>query len=132
MMEVANYYRENHPDNDSILLSRTSAPDPVFGISGNSVSTKQGQGVELSVVNEGSTAAKLGLKQGDIIVGINNRRFGDDHLKQLSAEIAAANPGDTISFELLRDGRLLNLTQTFQPAILSGFTLNMDFSVVKD
>ena len=62
-----------------------------------------GKGVRLSGTAEGSPAAAAGLKEGDIITGMNGRPVGS--LKEFSDALKSLNPGDRISINYLRDGK---------------------------
>ena len=51
----------------------------------------------------GSPAAKAGIKEKDIIISVNDKKVGEsDVMSNLVAEYA---PGETITFEVLRDGK---------------------------
>ncbi|HHL44967.1 MAG TPA: M20/M25/M40 family metallo-hydrolase, partial [Gammaproteobacteria bacterium] len=68
---------------------------PDFAYSGN--------GVRLSGVAPGSPAATSRLKEGDIIVRINDEECTD--IKALSNLLKQLNPGDRIAITYLRDGK---------------------------
>ena len=63
----------------------------------------QGSGCSLSGVVPGSPAEKAGLKEGDIITGINSQVVHS--LKHFSDILKRLNPGDTLSIAFLRDGK---------------------------
>jgi serine protease Do len=67
-------------------------------------------GVLVQEVQPGGPADKAGLKQGDIIVGIDGRNVkdGDD----LVNEIASRRPGSTVRLGYLRDGKQDDTTVT--------------------
>lgn len=60
------------------------------------------QGVYVSSVNENSAAEEAGIEQGDVIVGINNRRV--DNVSELQEMVARNSPGDEVKVTLLRSG----------------------------
>jgi len=66
-----------------------------------------GKGVRLSGVAPGSPAETAGLKEGDIIIGINSKAIGS--LKDFSDILKTLNPGDKISVKLLRGGKEMNV-----------------------
>jgi len=55
-----------------------------------------------AAVSPGSAAEKAGLKEGDIILEINNEKITTD--SPLSKIIMKYNPGDKVALEILRDG----------------------------
>lgn len=65
-------------------------------------------GVLVNVVGPGTPAAKAGIKQNDVIVGIDEEAVAsrDD----LDAILSKTKPGQSVQIELVRDGT--NLTQT--------------------
>ena len=60
------------------------------------------QGVYVSSVNENSAAEEAGIEQGDVIVGINDRKV--DNVSELQEMVARNRPGDKVKVTLLRDG----------------------------
>src|SRR5205085_3698531 len=68
------------------------------------------RGALVSNVDEGSPAARAGLKQGDVITQFNGKAVADNN--QLRNDVAATTPGSTVSMQVLRNGRTDNLTAT--------------------
>jgi hypothetical protein len=64
-----------------------------------------GKGYRLSGVVDGSPAAAAGLKEGDVIIGINESAVGG--LKDFSAVLKTVKPGDTVLIKFMRDGKEL-------------------------
>ncbi len=62
-----------------------------------------GPGVRLSEVTTGTPAAQAGLRQGDVIVGINDTGIAD--LRDYSRLLKSLSPGDRIMIHFQRDGR---------------------------
>ncbi|MHB8871777.1 MAG: S1C family serine protease [Candidatus Doudnabacteria bacterium] len=58
-------------------------------------------GSPVSGVTPGSSADKAGLKDGDIITGVNGVKIDDTH--SLSGLIRQYNPGDTVTLDVIRD-----------------------------
>jgi serine protease Do len=54
-------------------------------------------------VEPGSPAAKAGIRQGDVIVGVDGRSVSD--MNELRNAIASTKPGTTVSLKILREGR---------------------------
>ena len=65
------------------------------------------QGALVSNVEDGSPAARAGLKQGDVITQFNGKPIADSN--QLRNEVAATTPGSTVSLQVLRDGHTENV-----------------------
>jgi hypothetical protein len=128
MLEINEYYQQSQPQRDSIAISRSASRDYVFGISG---APAQSGGLEITVIDKTSTAAALGLEKGDVIVSVNTKPVNADTLKVLSNEIGNTRPGDKLTFGLLRQGKPLTLTRTYQPATLPGFQIYMDLASAK-
>lgn len=72
---------------------------PLLGV----VTEKADEGVVINDVTEGSGAEKAGLKEGDIITGINNIAITSP--QQLAETIGKSKPGDEVDVEYLRDGK---------------------------
>ncbi len=87
--------------------------DNLFSVSENramlGVTTSQAdKGAEVESVTEGSAAEKAGLKKGDIIKTINDRKIETPN--DLSKEIKEHKPGDKVSITILRDKKEQKLT----------------------
>lgn len=65
--------------------------------------TYAGKGVRLSGVTPGTPAEAVGLRAGDIIVGLNAAPVAD--LRQFAGRLRAFNPGDVVTVRLIRAGR---------------------------
>jgi S1-C subfamily serine protease len=65
--------------------------------------------VVMSVIS-GTGAAKAGVKQGDIIVGINNTAVNS--AQDVSSIVSALRPGDQISLKIIRGTKHLTLKVT--------------------
>lgn len=61
------------------------------------------QGVYVSRVNDGSAAAKAGLKTGDVITRINRAKVNS--LAEAQEQIGRFRPSDEVPFTILRDGK---------------------------
>ncbi len=69
-------------------------------------------GVLLSGVRPGGAADLAGLKRGDILTKLGSHSIGS--VEDLMYALNAGKPGETVSVELLRDGKALKLEATFQ------------------
>ena len=81
-------------------------PRAVLGIS---VGPAEG-GVGIAGVVDGGAAAKAGLKAGDVIVQIGERKVTD--LRGLRIALRRANIGDKLTVRVLRDGKTLEIEVT--------------------
>jgi serine protease Do len=68
------------------------------------------QGALVSEVDQGSPAAKAGLKQGDVITQFNGKAIADNN--QLRNAVASTTPGTTVPMQVLRDGKNETLRAT--------------------
>lgn len=63
-----------------------------------------GEGVKIIEVEEGSDAAKAGLRKGDIIKKVNGKEIaGADDMR---SKVLGIKPGDSLSVELNRNGKI--------------------------
>lgn len=70
------------------------------------ITSKGGQNSDPAVVS-GSAADKAGIKDGDIIVAVNDQKI--DQNTSLSALLKNYNAGDTVNLEVYRDGKTIKL-----------------------
>jgi serine protease Do len=68
------------------------------------------RGALVSGVEDGSPAAKAGLRQGDVITSYNGKAVED--YNQLRNSVASTKPGSAVSLEVLRNGRTETLKAT--------------------
>ena len=69
------------------------------------------RGALISGVDEGSPAAKAGVRQGDVITSYNGKAVEDNN--QLRNSVASTKPGTSVSLQVLRNGR----TETLQATV---------------
>ncbi len=69
------------------------------------------RGALVSNVDEGSAAARAGLRQGDVIVGVDGEKVSDGNA--LRNRIASTKPGSKVALEIIRNGS----TQTVQATL---------------
>ena len=69
---------------------------------------KEGGGARITSVIEESPAAKAGLKKGDVVVSMNGDRVAGP--ATLTEMIHAAKAGDSVRFEVMRDGKSQSVT----------------------
>lgn len=66
------------------------------------------EGAMVSAVEDGSPAAKAGVKQGDVIVGLEGHSVPDSN--SLRNRIASTRPGTDVTLKVFRDGQEQQLT----------------------
>jgi S1-C subfamily serine protease len=64
------------------------------------------EGVLVSSVGEGSSADNAGIEKNDIIVGVNGVKTKT--VSELQEQIARFRPGDSVSLDIMRNGRRLS------------------------
>lgn len=109
----------------SEIKENGSIERPYLGISGFTITEKFKQtynlnidGVFLSKVEEGSSAANAGLRYTDIITAFNGKKITT--IEELSDEISKCKTGDTVSIEFIRNG----ITKMNVNATLSNYNQN--------
>jgi len=70
----------------------------------------EGQGVRLGGVTPGSPAEKVGLRAGDVVVGLAGRPIGS--LREFSEALRALAPGQSVDVVYLREGARQSTTVT--------------------
>ena len=68
------------------------------------------KGVRITGTSPGSPAEVAGLKDGDIILGFNDK--GLDNLMDLSNVLGSSKPGDKVKLRVLRDGKEIGMSAT--------------------
>ena len=70
------------------------------------------QGVYVGGVNDNSAGMEAGLKEGDIIIGIDGKTV--NNVANLQELVARRRPGDKIDVEYIRDGKTSKTTATLK------------------
>ena len=89
---------------------------PVLGLSGQTITELWSQyygvpqGFIVRNVEEGSAAAKAGIKVGDVVIGINNTTITS--ISEFNKIKAKYKAGDTITITLYRQGNKMNVKAT--------------------
>jgi serine protease Do len=76
----------------------------------SSLGLASAQGALVSNVEDGSAAARAGLKQGDVITHYNGKAVADNN--QLRNAVAATTPGTSVPVQILRNGKSDTLQAT--------------------
>jgi putative serine protease PepD len=72
--------------------------------------TEGTEGAEVAEVVAGSPAGEAGLKQGDVVTGLEGEAI--DSTEELVAAIAAHEPGDTVTLEIVRGSKSTSVEVT--------------------
>ncbi|MGB8730411.1 MAG: Do family serine endopeptidase [Candidatus Sulfotelmatobacter sp.] len=70
------------------------------------------EGAVVTQVEDGSPAAKAGLKVGDVITELDGQQVSD--ASQLQIEVGQKEPGSSIKLGILRDGKNINVPVTLE------------------
>jgi serine protease Do len=87
----------NSDDNDEMELFSENSNHAMLGVT----TEKAEQGVEVQDITKESAAEKAGLKEGDVITKINDKKIEDPD--DLSKVIKSYKPGDKVTVTYLRD-----------------------------
>lgn len=97
----------------------------VLGVQVNSASAKNG--ANITQIYKESGAEKAGLKNGDLILAINNKKIQDS--EELISSLKEAKVGDKVEVRILRSGEVMNFTvELGKPADNMFKTLNYECS----
>lgn len=77
---------------------------PLTPRAAQSLNLRSTNGIFISSIDRDGPADKAGLKPGDIIMRINDQLVGSGHWGE--QEIAESRPGDTVSIEFIREGKV--------------------------
>lgn len=91
------------------LLEFGNVQEAIIGI-GIDSSVDDIEGVKIGTIDEDSDALKAGLKEGDIIVKVNNVKI--TKFSELKGQLKAKRPGDYVDLTVDRDG--VNLVKTLK------------------
>jgi serine protease Do len=83
---------------------------PVTADIAESLGIKQAQGAIVDAAQPGSPAAKAGIKAGDVITAVNGAAIKDS--RDLARRIGAIAPGQSVKFDLVRDGQSQSVSLT--------------------
>lgn len=73
----------------------------------DSLGLKEPKGALVAGVNDGSPAAKAGVRQGDVIRSVNGEKV--EEFRDLARLVAAAGPNKTVDLSVWRDGKQVDV-----------------------
>ena len=119
----------------SDLIDFGSVKRAMLGITGGTIDDKVAkeyklgvsEGVYVSEVVKGGAADKAGIKDKDVITGIDGTKIGT--MPDLQAKVNSFHPGDKAVVKVLRDGKTLELPVTFQDGNIENGTVGSDGTV---
>lgn len=91
-------------DNEGISLFSEDSNRAMLGV----VTDMNDKGAEISSVSKESAAEKAGLKKGDIITRIGDKKIED--AEDITDAVHTHKPGDKVAIAILRDGKEQKLT----------------------
>lgn len=94
------------------FLGLTYIPDNVSDEELKKLGVRQGEGVYVSGVNDGSAAKEAGIKEGDYITGINGVNVAS--ASEMVEQVANYRPGDKITINFTRSGKDMKGTATLK------------------
>jgi len=123
---------EAYGQNNNVRMFYVDSNRAMLGVT----TEKSDIGVEVQEITKESAAAKAGLKEGDVITRINEKKI--ETPDELSAAIKAQKPGDKVNITYLRDKKESKTTAqlgkwkggTFSKT-MSGQNFNMDMGNLK-
>ncbi len=86
-------------DGNKISLFSEDSNRAMLGV----ITDTRDKGAEVIEVSENSAAAKAGLKKGDVITRIGDKKVED--AEDVSAAVKSYKPGDKVNITILRDGK---------------------------
>ena len=120
----------NTHGNDALRMFSMGENRAMLGVTTNQAD----KGAEIEAVTEGSAAEKAGLKKGDVIKSVNDKKI--ETPDDLSEEIKEHKPGDKVSITFLRDKKEQKVTaelgkwkgvSAFSYTPNQNFDMNLDF-----
>ncbi len=87
---------------------------PYLGVAPEQAKADAGSGAHVGAISKDGAAAKIGLKKGDVITGVND--IPVNSWTELQGTIASYNVGDKIKVTYRRDGKELSGTATLTAA----------------
>ncbi|HEU0114435.1 MAG TPA: PDZ domain-containing protein, partial [Thermomicrobiales bacterium] len=85
------------------LMRQGHVDYPYLGVTVAPATDEPAGPVRVAAAISGGPAADAGIEAGDVLVGLDGRRFGPD--APASVTLLAHAPGDRVRIELRRDGR---------------------------
>jgi serine protease Do len=86
--------------------------EPVDPIKAKGVKLDKPRGVLIINVIEESAADKAGIKEGDVILSVNDQAVNQPN--ELQAKVGILNPGDKVDLEVWRYGKKMDVVATLQ------------------
>ncbi|MBA6234289.1 MULTISPECIES: PDZ domain-containing protein [unclassified Colwellia] len=128
MVEIAEYAKNNDLDDTAIMIKSPEKYDVSFGITGKNTTIGNKSAFMVTRITENSPAENLHLKQGDIIVSINEQEFTGAASVILASNIRALEKNKVYTVSILRSGIKQVLTGIYTPILFPKFEMTVDLA----
>lgn len=92
------------------LIKDGQVKHPLFGVNVKSVTEGTSDGAQVQNVKQGGPAEKAGIKEGDVIIKVGDRRISGS--SEMHVAIAQRQIGETVPIVIVRQGRELTVRVT--------------------
>ncbi len=96
------------------LIATGSAVHASLGVNTRSVTDGTRDGALVLNVEPGSAAAEAGIREQDVIIGVDDRQVGSS--EELVVAVDSRRPGDVVTIELVRNGSSTTVQATLDQA----------------
>jgi S1-C subfamily serine protease len=96
------------------LIATGSAVHASLGVNTRSVTDGTRDGALVLNVEPGSAAAEAGIREQDVIIGVDDRQVGSS--EELVVAVDSRRPGDVVTVELVRNGSSTTVQATLDQA----------------
>jgi len=126
VLEVTNFYLENNYSGNLTLIRHDSI-NKLFGLIGTLNKTTHSEySITVDEVLPYSAAHTLGLKVGDSISSVNNKKMNSRDLKHINRELRELKVGELYTVVIQRGENTITLTDNYNPSENSAFNLVID------
>jgi serine protease Do len=108
-------------DKDHMSFFNEDSNRAMLGITTMDTNGSNKEGAEVASVNDNSAADKAGLKKGDVLVKIGDKKI--ESAEDVTTAVRAQKPGDKVEIKYLRDGKEQKTTAELQN--WKGINLNL-------
>lgn len=125
ILEISHYYQQKGV-NEDIVLARPKMQLPIFGLKGSSYSQGEVQGLIATQIEPNSSAEKIGLKVGDVVIRVNGKAF--EQTLSLNEWFSSIRLNEKVTLTVLRQEETYYLAGSYKPMTVRGFSLDIAMS----